>query len=303
MYRLTIPALISFSLIFFSACSQEKVEKTDQTATEELGPVKEKEKEPHRYGGWYCPDNFGFVPVDIQKLDEVPAIAHRLPTEDELNANMSLIRVDTTKYPDVRALDMDLPRVASVYSERKGLRELIIVIQAIVVQQDTVLGWRFMNGGNGSGWISDVTFLSEDEIESKGSQPFYYSKSVLKSNTEKIWGALTSTDYFKELGKKFNEQKFFSSDYDPESHIGIDMNTEGLNATGYVGMVYGNYYLHIDYMKDGLHYSEKMLIMEDRDNNITEFFFAAGPYPDGFEKAKTSWEAFVEAVKKSSEGE
>lgn len=301
MYRLTIPAFVSFSLIFFSACSQEKSEKADQTATEELGPVIEEEKEPHRYGGWYCPDNFGFVPVDVQKLDEVPAIAHRLPTEEELENNMSLIKVDTEKYPDARALEMDLPRVGRIYSKRKGIHELIIVIQAIVVQEDTVLGWRYMNGGNGSGWLTDVEFLSDNEVADMGSQPFFYAKSVLKANTEEIWDALTSTDYFKGLGKKFNQEKFFSSAYNPESHISIDVNTKEVNATGYVGMVYGNYYLQIDYMKGDLHFSEKMLIMEDRDNNTTEFFFAAGPYPEGFEKEKTSWKGFVSSVKKDSE--
>ena len=149
-----------------------------------------KKDEPHRYGGWYCPDNFGFVPVDIQKLDEVPAIADRLPTEQELHDNMSLINVDTAKYPDARALEMDLPRVARIYSERKGMSELIIVIQAIVVQEDTVVGYRFANGGNGSAWLSDVTFLSEDEVAGMGAQPFFYSKSVLKAKTEDIWRAI-----------------------------------------------------------------------------------------------------------------
>ena len=298
-YRLSIPTIILMLLIFASCNSQEKTQEEAETTTEEATSKKD---EPHRYGGWYCPDNFGFVPVDVQKLDDVPAIADRLPTEEELNSNMSLINVDTEKYPDARALEMDLPRVASVHSERTGMSELIIVIQAIVVQEDTVVGYRFMNGGNGSGWLSDVTFLSEGEVADMGAQPFFYSKSVLNSDTKGIWEALCKTAYFNQLGEKFGEKFFFSTPWNPEAQAHLELDTEGETAVGYVGMVYGNYYLHIDYNRDGFHYSEKMLIMENKEENTTEFFFASGPYPEGFETQKSSLEKWLDGVKKTSEG-
>lgn len=298
-YKLSIPTIILMLLIFVSCNSQEKTEEQAEATTEEATSKKD---EPHRYGGWYCPDNFGFTPVDVQKLDAVPAIADRLPTEEELNNNMSLIRVDTEKYPDARALEMDLPRVASVYFERKGMSELIIVIQAIVVQEDTVVGYRFMNGGNGSGWLSDVTFLSEDEVEKMGAQPFFYSKSVLNSDTKGIWEALCQTDYFNQLGEKFGEKFFFSTPWNPEAQAHLELDAEGEKATGYVGMVFGNYYLHIDYERDGFHYSEKMLISENKDEGTTELHFASGPFPEGFEAKKSELENWIEAVKKTSEG-
>ena len=284
----------------FASCNSQ--ETTDpENSTQNLGPVADKKAEPHRYGGWYCPDNFGFTPVDVQKLDEVPAIADRLPTEEELHSNMSLINVDTEKYPDARALEMALPKVAKVYSEATGMDELIIVIQAVVVQEDTVLGWRFMNGGNGSGWLTDVTFLSDDEVANMGSQPFFYSNSTLNSNTEKIWKALTSTDYFTELGTKFDQLEFFTSPFDPDSQAHLEYNADGEKGAGFCGMHFGNYYMHIDYNIEGFHYSEKMLIMEDQKEKTTEFFFASGPYPEGFEAQKANWESFVAAVKKASE--
>lgn len=292
---------MSMLLIFISCSGQDQAKENSEKATEEAGPAASKKDEPHRYGGWCCPDNFGFVPVDVQKLDEVPAIADRLPTEQELQDNKSLINVDTAKYPDAKALEMDLPRVASIYTEHKGMSELIIVIQAIVVQEDTVVGYRFANGGNGSAWLSDVNFLSEDEVADMGAQPFYYSKSVLKANTEDIWRALSNTDYFEELGDKFDQQKFFSSEWNAESEARLESDTDGEKAKGYVGMVFGNYYLQIDYDLDGIHYSEKMLIMEDQENNTTEFFFASGPYPKDFGTQKSNWDNWVKAVKKNSE--
>lgn len=300
--RLSIIAISS--LFLFASCNQETSKEETETPTENLGPVVDKKAEPHKYGGWYCPDNFGFTPVDVQKLDEVPAIAGRLPTEQELHDNMSLINVDTEKYPDARALDMDLPRVARIYSERKGIDQLIIVIQAIIVQEDTVVGYRFANGGNGSAWITDVTFLSENEVAELGSLPFFYSKSVLNSDSKRIWAAASKTEYFKNLGEKFDQKDFFSSDWDPEAETYLDLENDlnGETATGYVGMVFGNYYLHIDYNRDGFHYSEKMLMVENHEENTTEFFFASGPYPEGFEAEKSNWERWVEVVKAASEG-
>ena len=290
--RLSIPSLFSILLIFVS-CSGQQINKGQEN------PASQK-TEPHRYGGWYCPDNFGFVPVDIQKLDEVPAIADRLPTEQELQDNMSLIKVDTEKYPDARALEMNLPRVASVYSEHKRMSELVIVIQAIVVQDDTVVGYRFVNGGNGSGWLRDVTFLSEGEVAGMGAQPFFYSTTTLKASSEDIWNAITKTDYFKQLGEKFGEQAFFSSEWNPDARVRLNLDIDGEKAKGSVGMVFGNYYLHIDYHRDGLHYSEKMLIMENQEDSTTELFFASGPFPEGFEQQQSNWNSWFETVKKAS---
>jgi hypothetical protein len=117
--KLSIPTILSMLLIFGSCSSQETAK--EQPATPSKEAVKQ---QTHSYGGWYCPDNFGFVPVDIQKLSEVPAIANRLPTDQELTDHKSLIKVDTALYPDARALKMNLPRVASIYSEYKGMSEL-----------------------------------------------------------------------------------------------------------------------------------------------------------------------------------
>ena len=258
-------------------------------------------EEPHQYGGWYCPDNFGFVPVDIQKLDKVPAIADRLPTKQELDDHMSLIDVDITKHPDARALKMDLPLVASIYNHNIGMKELVIIIQAIVVQTDTVVGYRFVNGGNGSARIKRVTFLSKDEVANMGSQPFYFSKSVLEASTKDIWNAMRKTDYFTRLGNKFAKQQFFTSEWNPKSEARLDSETKGEKAVGYAGMVFGNYYLQIDYNRDGFHYSEKIMMMENEKDHTTEFFYASGPYPKDFEKQKLDLDKWIDGVKKVSE--
>jgi hypothetical protein len=295
-YRHFLPTILSMMLLFVSCNSQETAQEQPATLGQEAV-----NKQPHGYGGWYCPDNFGFVPVDVQKLSEVPAIAHRLPTAQELTDHKALIKVDTALYPDARALKMDLPRVASIYSEHKGMSELIIVIQAVVVQEDTVVGYRFMNGGNGSARLSEVSFLSDDAVAKMGSQPFYYSKAVLHATPERIWNALITTDYFQQLGVKFDRKAFFSAAWDPNARTEMHLDTRSEKATGHVGVVYGNFYLQIDYLRDGVHYSEKMLLIENMEDHTTELHVASGPFPKDFARQKLKWDNWVEAVAKASE--
>ncbi len=292
MYKLSLPATI-FMLLFVASCASQEI---PEESTSVSGKA-----EPHRYGGWYCPDNFGFPPVDIQKLDEVPAIAHRLPTEQELQDHKSLMKVDTEKYPDARALDMDLPRLARVNSRHSGINELVIIIQAIVVNQDTVVGYRFANGGNGSARLNEVTLLSETEVAGMGPQPFFYSRDVLNASKEEIWKAITQTEYFKQLGETFNQKEFFNSDWTSASEVHLKLQTDSMKASGYVGTVYGNAYLHIDYDRNGFHYSEKLLMMENPEDKTTELFFACGPFPQNFDQQEVKWDTWFAKVKKASE--
>lgn len=301
MHKISISTLIVAQLVFLSACSQETKQETSSfnQKTEVSKPVT---SEPHRYGGWYCPDNFGFEPVNILDLDKVPAIADRLPTEEELQNHKSLIKIDKVKYPNARALPMDLPRVARVYQPQSGLEELIIVIQAVVVQEDTVVGYRFANGGNGSARIGDVAFLSDDEVAELGSQPFYYQRLEVPASTKQIWTALQQSDYFAELATKFNQQQFFNADWNPEAETSLKLTSETETANGFAGMVYGNFYLHVDYMRDGIHYSEKMLISENPDGKPTEIYFASGPYPTDFTNQQAKQNAWLAEVERLCNG-
>ena len=79
------------------------------------------------------------------------------------------------------------------------------------------------------------------------------------------------------------------------------LDTKDEKSDGYVDMVYGNYYLQIDYSRDGFRYSEKVPIMENHEENTTELFFASGSYPKDFDTQKSNWETLVQEVKRSSE--
>lgn len=293
------------SILALSSCQNSNKEETDkqlQDSTLAKNKTFTGSSEPHQYGGWYCPDNFGFVPVDIQKLKEVPVVADRLPTKEELKESKSLIDVDLMKYPDAKVLKMELPRVARLKADLLGMHELIIVIQAIVVQNDTILGYRFVNGGNGSSRIGEVSFLSNEEVSALGSQPFYYNKTVYKASVKDIWNTMRKTDLFKQLAKKFNKQDFFAKEWDAQSHTNLSTDTKDEKAEGSIGMVFGNYYMQINYNRNGFHYSEKLLMIENQDDKTTQVFFASGPFPKDYDKKKEELDKWLEAVKRSSEG-
>jgi hypothetical protein len=300
MYKFSIPTLALTLLVIFSCNSQElptrNAEEPTQVIDKLLPSAVKAQQEPHRYGGWYCPDNFGFVPVDIQNLNEIPAISNRLPTEEELKQHKSLIEVDTEKYPSAKALPMELPRIAKISTGPSGMEDLVIIIQAIVVQNDTVVGYRFANGGNGSARIREVTFLAEDEVAQFGSQPYFFAKTAIKATEAESWKSLVQSEYFQALGKKFDKKDFFSSAWNPNREAHLRLNTKTEKAVGFVGNVFGNTYLQIDYDRQGSRYSEKLLLMQNEAGDTTQVFFAAGPFPKDFEKENAKWQGWFDKV-------
>ena len=290
------------SFLFITSCGQDKVvDKQVEPTIEKLETTKVKYQKKHPYGGWYCPDNFGFPPVDIQELDKVPVVLDRLPTREETQDGTSLIFFDLEKYPDARPLEMDLPRLATIYSRRTEMHEQVIVIQAAIAGEDTLVGYRFPNGGNGSAWFGEVSFLSNKEVDDKGSLPFVYIHSEINASKKQVWEAICSTSYAKELGKTFNKKAFFESDWTADSGTHLYNESAFEVATGSVSDVWGNLYLHIDYDKSNFHYSEKMLVSEDTENNTAELHIVFGPYPGTLEAQQEIWGKWFKEVKEKSE--
>ena len=116
--------------------------------------------------GWYCPDTVrGFPAVDIQSWNKVPVVNARLPTFEEIENGTSLIYYDKFKTPDAKPYNMMLPKLATWYSPYSKKDEIIIVIQIVQTTKDTVAGFRFLTGGNGTSDFRDVHFLTDNEIK------------------------------------------------------------------------------------------------------------------------------------------
>lgn len=128
--------------ILFASCMEHESSMdviAETTATSQ--PEETVKSEPHRYGGWYCPDNLnGFPPVDINNWKNVPVVNGRLPTKEETQNGTSLIFVDMEKYPEAKPLDMKMPQLARFYNHNVQREDIVIIIQVINVSNDSVVG-------------------------------------------------------------------------------------------------------------------------------------------------------------------
>jgi hypothetical protein len=118
------------------------------------------------------------------------------------------------------------------------------------------------NGGNGSAWIDQVSFLNPDDVAGFGSRPFVFEKANIEATTQDIWGAFTETVYARQLGERFNKEAFFASEWTNHSMARLEYKTLGEKAKGIVANVFGSLYLQIDYDFNGFHFTEKLLILK-----------------------------------------
>lgn len=299
--------VLSLFILFFllTSCNQEEISENNTPPIEALieeQPIKPQYKPEHSYSGWSCPDNLrGFPAVDIQELDNVPVVIGRLPTKEETQNGISLIYFDSTKTPSAKALDITMPRLARYYSQYTKKNELIIVIQAVEVEQDTVVGFRYLNGGNGSAWFSEVAFLSEEEINSLGSTPFVDQKIEINATKERIWKTITSPTYAMTLGEMFDKDAFIESDWKNNARVHFKYAPNRTVTTGIITALWENTYIQIDYNFEGYHYVEKFLLLDNKETDSVQLQISSGPYTEDYDAQKVVWKNWLLKVKELSE--
>lgn len=299
MKNKTLKLLIVLCLTSLASCSQNE-ETIDKTDVEISNLNKEIIKtEPHRYGGWYCPDNLnGFPPIDISNWNNVPIINGRLATKEETQNGTSLIFVDSLKYPNAKALDITMPKLASFYNENSNREELIIVIQAINIDNDSIVGFRYLNGGNGSARLKEVRFLSDNEIEMIPASKFVSHNIKINASQDKIWEVLTKPENAETLQPIFNKNIKQKTDWRQTSNVNFHYPNSGILTSSYASKLFGNFYVQNDYEE----YTEKFLLLEN-DTNNTELKIVCGPYGHDFETQKSILINWAQKVKELSEKE
>ncbi|WP_417600510.1 hypothetical protein [Owenweeksia hongkongensis] len=294
-------SLLIVSCGFITACAQDKANESGQATDAELQTLEQTNASIHPYGGWYCPDNLrGFPPVNVVDLAKIPVVNGRMPTQEETRNGTSLMYFDPAEYPTAKPVDITLPKLAHYYSPQTRQTELVIVIQAVIVDADTVVGFRYLNGGNGTSWYNEVDFLTETEVSEIGSTPFVFLEAEIDASKETIWGVIASTDYAQSLGKRFGKEEFFDEPWTNDSHVRLNLDVPGEKARGYVMTLFGNLYLQIDYEMSGRQVVEKILVLENEDGS-SKLQFAFGPYPDNYDSQKARWEKWLAEVKEVSE--
>jgi hypothetical protein len=278
-------------LLSTSACAQvenQKGQKQENTT----------EKIPHKYGGWYCPDNLnGFPPVDITDWQNVPVINHRLPTKEETQKGASLMYIDVKEYPDAKPLEITLPKLATYYDEYNEKKEYIIIIQAVNIQNDSIVGFRYLNGGNGSALINKVKFLSDHEIEKITPSKFVYHNIKINATQEEIWEVIYKREYLRELQHVFSKNIPSKNNWRDKTNVNFYYTSTDFFTTAYAGKLYGSYYIQNDYLLKGDSYTEKFLLIENKNENYTELKIVCGPFQNDFLEQQTILQNWAEEVK------
>ncbi len=291
-------SLLTVTFGLFTACAQQN---KPETQTEEIQEEPTKNASVHPYGGWYCPDNLGnFPPVNVAELDRVPVVNGRMPNETEARHGISLMYFDPAEYPTAKPLDITLPKLARYFSPHTQQEELVVVIQAVIVDADTVVGFRYLNGGNGTSWFNEVSFLTNKEVATIGETPFVFLTEKINAPKEKIWSAFTKSSYGQSLAKRFNQEAFFNAPWTNQSKADLHYELVGEKANGYVMTMFGNLYLQIDYNINGQKSVEKLLVMTNEDGTSTvQFVF--GPFSANQDQQQVGWEKWLRQVKADSE--
>ena len=287
-------------LTSFTFCSQNKKNVDHKDVEKSINKNEKIKTEPHRYGGWYCPDNLnGFPAVDIKNWKNVPVVNGRMATKEETQNGAALIFPDTLKYPNAKVLDITMPKLASFYNESSRRKELVIVIQAINVDNDSIVGFRYLNGGNGSARLNEVKLLSDNEIEMIPESKFVSLNIKINASQDKIWEILTEPENAKSLQSTFDKDNKLQNSWRKTSNVNFHYPNTGVLNFSYSGKLFGNFYIQND--SEHLQYNEKFLLLGNEQTNHTELKIVCGPYDDDFEIQKNILNDWARKVKELSE--
>jgi len=287
-------------IISFASCS-EKIENKDTTNAEVISLKKATvHTEPHKYGGWYCPDNLnGFPPINIANWDDVPVVNGRLATKEEIENGASLILIDTDKYPNAKPLDMTMPKLAKFDNHFTGREDLIIVIQAVNIDNDPIVGFRYLNGGNGSARLSEVRILTDNEIEMMPASRFVSHNINIDATQDIIWQVLTKPESTKALQTTFDTNNSLKTNWRESSNVNFNYPNKGEITSSFADKLFGSFYVQNDY--DNAQYTEKFLLLEDKETKTTQLKIVSGPHGDDFADQKIIVSNWAQKVKELSE--
>lgn len=254
----------------------------------------------HDFGGWYCPDNLGGFPaVNISEWKNVKVIIGRMPSEEEARNGSALIYVDPKEYPTATSTFMQLPRLATFSSPYTKREEVIIIIQAFQLGTDTILGYRYLNGGNGSSLLNQVKLINENDLALNQTAKFVSFSTSINSNAKKVREVLSYPENLPKLIQTFDQNQKLPSNWREKSNVNYHYAASGEVLSAYANVLFGNYYVQNDY--DSLNYTEKFLILGDEKSGKTELKIACGPFLTNYEEQKIILINWAEKVKELSE--
>lgn len=284
--------LLFILLVVMSGCTKAQEQKKQRENTENT---------THTYGGWYCPDNLnGFPPVNIADWKSVPVIEGRLPTEEETKTEASLFYIDAKKYPNAKVIDIQLPQLATYYTDQTKKKETVIIIQAISIGKDSIVGFRYLNGGNGSARYNEIKFLSDKEVYSIPTSKFVTQDLNINTTENKVWEVLTKSENLEKLKYTFIKNTP-TDEWRSRSNINYHYAPGATKTSAFADKLYGCFYIQNDYLINGDSYTEKILLLKNEKEGNTELKMVFGPFGSDFETQQTIINAWGQKIKELSE--
>ena len=89
-------------------------------------------------------------------------------------------------------------------------QDVLSLGEALNIQNDSIVGFRFLNGGNGSARLNEVKFISDNELEKIESGRFISLDIKIKAKQDEIWKIMTKSDYAKALQPTFDNKNILN---------------------------------------------------------------------------------------------
>lgn len=107
-------------------------------------------------------EDYAWGSVDRTQWRSVPHISGALATEADVRAGRAVFYLGNLDEVPARPGDLPLPALALWHDPDLDAVRPVIVIQVEVGQQEFA-GFRFLEGGNGLGFLDELDLVGEDE--------------------------------------------------------------------------------------------------------------------------------------------
>jgi hypothetical protein len=96
-------------------------------------------------------------PIEIDKWDETPYLAHRVATEKDVIEGTATFYISGAN--NHKQIDIKLPSMAILIDQDTHEELKVIIIQAEQADDRQLIGYRFIDGGNGVCTMDEVKLI------------------------------------------------------------------------------------------------------------------------------------------------
>lgn len=103
------------------------------------------------------------APIKISSWKKIPVVSGRVANEKDLQDGVAVFYLNNDKNHDY--YEIELPKLAYLYSEESDSTNLIVLIQAESSSNGVIIGYKDFNGEIGACFLEELKFLTNSEIE------------------------------------------------------------------------------------------------------------------------------------------